>query len=191
MAEKTDFKAHGASFPPSPLSAQRGQRKEIHVIRVSLKILLVSAIVLVCAVEPLWAQEQKSADQSKSKKFESTKKFSIKGTLAKEDETPIEHAYITVHKATRTGLTIETGSDGRLANPQAKSDSNGHFTIEVDRSFLPSDRKITLSCSTPWNLQMVQLTQKEGQVDVPVVIEVHPEVKTIDLDKIIGKIIAK
>jgi len=112
----------------------------------------------------------------------------LKATLVTEDGKPLEGANCMVGKDNPKGFMWEVGPDGKLANPTAKSDNQGRLQFQVDRSFLPPNRKIMLGCSTPEHLDLEPLKSKEGGL---VVIEVHPELTVLDLDKIVGKIVVK
>lgn len=159
------------------------------MLKINFKFLLFSVIFL--SVINISCQEKKSAELKQTKKSHNNKTFTLKGTLINEDGTPATEIPITISNATESGwgFILETDSVGKAKTPQGITDSNGHFEINIKRIFLEPNRKITVHCFK--NLQRVQLTRLEGKIEAPVVIEVNPSVKTLDLDKIIGKLKVK
>jgi hypothetical protein len=74
--------------------------------------------------------------------------LNIRGTVADEEGAPLVGVQIWVHKGDKDGLSIETGSDGYVANPNVATTAGGKFSVEVKRSFLPKNGEVALSCYT-------------------------------------------
>lgn len=149
------------------------------------------ALTILIFVVPINCQEKRFTDITKTKKSQKIESFTLKGTLINEDGTPASDLPVNISNVTETGwgFILETDSVGKVKTPLGITNSNGHFEIDIKRSFLQPNNKITLHCFK--NLQRIQLTHLEGKIEVPVVIEISTDVKTINLDKIVGKLVIK
>ncbi|UCG84729.1 MAG: hypothetical protein JSW71_12295 [Gemmatimonadota bacterium] len=112
--------------------------------------------------------------------------FILKGTLVYANDTPVVGALITVYKADRPALTFgtEVGEGGILLNPRGQTDEEGHFEIEVERSFLPESGEIKLTASL-YGWQETPITNDKG---ILVVLVASPGLEVLDLDQLVGSI---
>lgn len=107
--------------------------------------------------------------------------FTIRGTI------PVDSVYggarsvnVIAHKAVPSGeLTVDITRRGHVANPIAKSDSRGRFSIVVPRGFLPKDGRIILSCACGQWMRSWQLV--DARTGDPIVIQPGPGVRVIEL----------
>ncbi len=111
--------------------------------------------------------------------------FTIQGTLITNGGDSVPDVTVFVHKGDR--ISLEIGADGRSANPTGKTDSSGRFIIEVPRTFLPATQQITLSAGLGPQRELVHL--RESKTNTPLSFKIDPNLRVLDLDRLVGKIV--
>ncbi|MFC1791342.1 carboxypeptidase-like regulatory domain-containing protein [Gemmatimonadota bacterium] len=113
--------------------------------------------------------------------------FNLKGTVVDENDSPVVGADIWVYEADTPKFIVQF-IDGVL-NPIGVTDNEGHFEIEVERSFLPASGEIKLTIQTS-DLGSVEtpVTNDMGNL---IVFVIPPEIEVFDIDQIVGKIVVR
>lgn len=146
-------------------------------------IILLTLPLLLIFVSPYFGMAQKVGRSDT---------FILLGTLIYDDGRPVVGKDVDIPEVdAKGGVLFKVTPDGTFKGfaGYAKTDDNGRFRVEVNRSYFNRDRiRLTIRVCLSKGAPPQQIQDQRG---IPMIFEVDEEMKVLDLDKIAGPITVK